>query len=233
MADMVRFGFIRLGVIAAAVLALAPGSTPLAAQNSSAGQGASFAGYLQVLGARARAEGVRETTIEAMASGLTFNPRVIALDQAQPGANPNISPPFWPYYRSHIDADRIRGGRAMMGAVAGIAPRIEAQYGVPVRIALAIWGNETNYGRYKGDFDLARSLATLAYEGRRRELFANEYIALLKMTDRGVPRSRLYGSWAGAFGNPQFLPSMYLRLARYSWKPTRCRRPISRSRRAR
>jgi len=82
-----------------------------------------------------------------------------------------------------------------------------------VPILLAIWGHETNYGSYMGDFDLARSLATLAYEGRRRELFADEFIAVLKMADQGIPRERLKGSWAGAFGNPQFLPSMYLRLA--------------------
>jgi lytic murein transglycosylase len=102
----------------------------------------------------------------------------------------------------------------MYQQVAGLAPAIERQYGVPAPILLAIWGHETNYGNYKGDFDLARSLATLAYEGRRRELFADEFIALLKMADQGVPRERLKGSWAGAFGNPQFLPSMYLRLAR-------------------
>jgi len=74
-------------------------------------------------------------------------------------------------------------------------------------------GHETNYGSYTGDFDLARSLATLAYEGRRRALFTEEFLALLKMVDRGVPRSRLIGSSAGAFGNPQFLPSVYLRVA--------------------
>jgi hypothetical protein len=75
-------------------------------------------------------------------------------------------------------------------------------------------GAETDYGAAKGGFDLAGSLATLAYEGRRRELFAAEFIALLKMVDRGVPREKLKGSWAGAFGNPQFLPSVYLRMAR-------------------
>jgi membrane-bound lytic murein transglycosylase B len=64
-----------------------------------------------------------------------------------------------------------------------------------------------------GDFDLARSLATLAWEGRRRELFAAEFIDVLKMADTGIPRSQLTGSWAGAFGNPQFLPSVFLRLA--------------------
>lgn len=173
-----------------------------------------FQGYLQLLAARARAEGVREETIQAMTSGLTFNPRVIALDRSQPGASSTATPPaFAPYRRTHVDPARISGGRQMHAAVAGIAPQIEQRYGVPIQIVLAIWGHETNYGRYRGDFDLARSLATLAFEGRRRDLFADEFVALLKMADRGVPRQRMTGSWAGAFGNPQFLPSMYLRLA--------------------
>ncbi len=79
---------------------------------------------------------------------------------------------------------------------------------------VAIRGHETNYGAYTGNFDLLRSLASLAYEGRRRELFAGEFIAGLKILDRGIPREQLKGSWAGATGNPQFLPSVYLRLAR-------------------
>lgn len=173
-----------------------------------------FLGYVELLAARARGEGVREATISRMTAGLSYNPRVIALDRAQPGSTPGSPPAFAPYYRDHVDAARIAGGRASLAASAGIIPRIEAEYGVPAKIVTAIWGHETNYGRYKGDFDLARSLATLAYEGRRRELFADEFVALLKMADRGVPRERLYGSWAGAFGNPQFLPSVYLRLAR-------------------
>ena len=175
---------------------------------------AGFQGYLQLLAARARSEGVRETTIQSMTSGLTFNPRVIALDRSQPGTSATATAPaFAPYRRTHVDAARISAGRQMYGTVAAIAPQIEQRYGVPIPIVLAIWGHETNYGRYRGDFDLARSLATLAYEGRRRELFADEFVALLKMADQGVPRERLMGSWAGAFGNPQFLPSMYLRLA--------------------
>src|SRR6185503_4501250 len=122
-------------------------------------------------------------------------------------------PPFAPYRARHVDGQRIAGGQAMARQVAGILPGIEARYGVPGPIMLAIWGHETNYGSYTGDFDLARSLATLAYEGRRRDLFAGEFIAVLKMADRGVPRDRLKGSWAGAFGNPQFLPSVYLTTA--------------------
>lgn len=173
-----------------------------------------FQGYLQLLAARARAEGVSEATIRLMTSDLTYNPRVVALDQAQPGTTTgNNVPLFAPYRRSHVDANRIAGGRRAFAKSADLTPRIERQFGVPAPILLAIWGHETNYGGNKGDFDLARSLATLAYEGRRRELFAQEFIALLKMVDQGVPRARLKGSWAGALGNPQFLPSMFLRLA--------------------
>ena len=195
----------------AALLGLGPSLPPLAAQSDSG-----FSSYLQLLAARARGEGVRESTIAAMTAGLTYNPNVIALDRSQPGGNPTTPSTysaFEPYRRTHVDADRIAGGRRQYGALAGQGGFVERRYGVPLPIALAIWGHETNYGSYTGDFDLARSLATLAYEGRRRELFADEFVALLKMVDRGVPRYRLKGSWAGAFGNPQFLPSAYLRVA--------------------
>ncbi|NOW48613.1 lytic murein transglycosylase [Novosphingobium sp. SG751A] len=175
---------------------------------------AGFDAYMQLLAARARGEGVSEATIQAMTTGLTYNPRVIQLDRSQPGASTTTTPPAYaPYRIKHVDASRIARGRAVYGNVAGDAGRIEARYGVPLPILLAIWGAETDYGAAKGGFDLAGSLATLAYEGRRRELFAAEFIALLKMVDRGVPRDRLRGSWAGAFGNPQFLPSVYLRIA--------------------
>ncbi|MET0251619.1 MAG: lytic murein transglycosylase [Novosphingobium sp.] len=178
----------------------------------------SFPAYLQLLAARARAEGVSDTTITTAIAGLTFNQRVIDLDRAQPGGLPTAAPsgsfePFEPYRRTHVDAARIAGGRRQYAAIAGRAAGLEQRYGVPVPVLLAIFGHESNYGSYTGDFDLARSLASLAYEGRRRELFAQEFIALLKMIDRGVPRYRLKGSWAGAFGNPQFLPSVYLRVA--------------------
>ena len=191
-----------------------PASPPVRTIAAAPDENAGFQGYLQLLSARARSEGVREATIAAMTSGLTVNPRVISLDRAQPGSTPNSPPAFWPYYRDHVDAARINGGRAMLADSAMLIPPIEAEFGVPAKILMAIWGHETFYGKVKGDFDLPRSLATLAYEGRRRQLFADEFIALMKMADRGVPRSQMVGSWAGAFGNPQFLPSIYLRLAR-------------------
>lgn len=173
-----------------------------------------FAGYLELLRAKARAQGVSQRSIDVMTTGLTYNPKVVGYDRAQPGSQPGSPPAFWPYYRSHVDAARISGGRAVLDASAGIVPRIEAEYGVPGKMLMAIWGHESYYGRIKGDFDLARSLASLAYEGRRRSLFEGEFLALLKMADRGVPRAKMVGSWAGAFGNPQFLPSVYLRVAR-------------------
>lgn len=204
----------RLVVPVVAVIGTVSAPSLPASAQAQLSQDQAFQGYLQLLAARARREGVSEATISRMTSGLTFNPRVVALDQSQPGSGSGTPAPFAPYYRDHVDAARINGGKRTVAANLDRLPQIEAQYGVPGKILVAIWGHETNYGSYKGDFDLARSLATLAFEGRRRELFAGEFIALLKMVDRGVPRERLYGSWAGAFGNPQFLPSIYLRVAR-------------------
>ena len=154
-------------------------------------------------------------TVGAVFPSLTLNQRVIDLDRGQPGSgNNNASPPFAPYKAQHVDAARIGRGRTAYQSQRSRLQRIEDQTGVPESIMVAIWGHETNYGSYTGNFDLLRSLASLAYEGRRRSLFAGEFIAGLKMIDRGVSREQLKGSWAGATGNPQFLPSVYLRVAR-------------------
>lgn len=198
---------------AAAALALCIGA-PGAAQDD-----AGFQSFLQQqVRQRALAEGVSARTLDQILPTLTFNPRVIALDRSQPGGNPNAPasaiPAFAPYRAKHVDAARINRGRAKYQALRPLLSRVEAQTGVPESIMVAIWGHETNYGAYTGDFDLIRSLASLAYEGRRRELFTGELIATFKMIDRGVPRETLKGSWAGATGYPQFLPSIYLRLAR-------------------
>ncbi len=201
-------------LLATALLAAAVHSAPAMAQDIQATQ-LSFDAYLQLLIARARAEGVSEATIRRMTGDLTANERVIQLDRSQPGSSSGSGyPPLAPYISRHVDAARIGGGRDIYRNYRPTLQRIEGEYGVPGEIVLAIFGHETAYGRVKGGFDLARSLATLAWEGRRRELFAGEFVALLKVADKGYPRSTLVGSWAGAFGNPQFLPSTYLRLAR-------------------
>lgn len=194
-----------------ALLAVFAFALPVAPANA---QSLSFDEYLQLLTARARAEGVGETTINRMTRGLEPNYRVIELDRAQPGTPTRSGyPALAPYIARHVDRARISGGQREYANARSILRGIEAEYGVPGEILVAIWGHETAYGRVKGGFDLAQALATLAWEGRRRELFAGEFIALLKVADRGYSRSQLKGSWAGAFGNPQFLPSVYLRLA--------------------
>jgi lytic murein transglycosylase len=204
-------------VLVAAALAVTgapPAETPAAAQALSR-DGLAFDAYLELLKARARGEGVSEATIERMTVGLAPNPRVIALDNNQPGsASSSGYPSMAGYIATHVDSARIGGGRAVYSDNRALLARIEREYGVPGPVIVAIFGHETNYGRVKGDFDLARSLATLAWEGRRRELFAGEFVALMKVAERGYDRSHLVGSYAGAFGNPQFLPSVYLRLAK-------------------
>lgn len=174
-----------------------------------------FTTYVRALGQQARAAGVSQATVDAVIPTLTFSQRVVDLDRAQPGGPPGGPiPKFAPYRATHVDAARISRGRAKYAALRPLLARVEADTGVPEAIMVAIWGHETNYGAVKGNFDLANALATLAYDGRRRELFAAEFIATLKMMDRGFPRERLKGSWAGATGHPQFLPSVYIRLAR-------------------
>ena len=174
-----------------------------------------FEAYLPELRDQALAAGVSRATIDRVFPTLTFSPRTVELDRGQPGGASGSSavPPFAPYRARHLGATLISRGRERYRSY---QPRIEAigrRYGVDPALLIAIWGKETSYGTVKGDFDLLNSLASLAYEGRRRDLFRPEFIAALEMLDRGVPRSRLKGSWAGATGHPQFLPSVYLRLA--------------------
>jgi len=174
-----------------------------------------FEGYKQQLTAKARAAGIREATIGNVIPYLTLDGTVMRLDRAQPGniGNPNATPPFSPYRRRHVTSDLIRRGQANYSAMWPYLSRIEQRYGVPASIMVGIWGKETSYGRVKGNFDVLRSLATLAYEGRRRPMFEAEFIAAMRLIDQGVSRSRLRGSWAGAMGHPQFMPSGFNRAA--------------------
>jgi len=194
----------------AAALALMLPATQSQAQSES------FADYLTVVASHARAEGVRQATIDNIFAGMTPNSRVIALDRdnTSSGGATTGFPPLSTYLERHNSPALTAGGRRKLAALGPLAAEVERRYGVPAQYLVAIWGHETSYGLVKGDFDLPRSLATLAWEGRRRELFERELIDVLKIADSGIPRSTLVGSWAGAFGNPQFLPSIYLRLAR-------------------
>ncbi len=202
----------RIGVLGTVIAACTLANAPAVAQDE-----AGFQAYINgPLRQQALREGVSARTLDAVLPSLSYNARVVELDRDQPGGtNPNAPiPNFAPYKARHVDAARINRGRATYRRLRPQLARVERETGVPESIMVAIFGHETNYGSYTGDFDLPRSLATLAYEGRRRALFSGEFIATMKMIDRGVPRERLKGSWAGAFGYPQFLPSIYLRLAR-------------------
>ncbi|WP_271077861.1 lytic murein transglycosylase [Aurantiacibacter sp. MUD61] len=199
----------HIGIALSTSLLLA---APLHAQDQS------FNSYLDEVGERARAEGVSQATIDRVFAGLTPHARVLELDREQASSGSNVNPATgfaWmsSYLRRHNTASRINGGHRTLARIGPLAAEIEREYGVPAEIVVAIWGHETAYGQVMGGFDLPRSLATLAWDGRRRTLFERELIDVLKMVDMGVPRSQLEGSWAGAFGNGQFLPSVYLRLA--------------------
>jgi membrane-bound lytic murein transglycosylase B len=174
-----------------------------------------YAGYKQRLAGLARSAGVREATIQSVVPFLTLNSRVIQFDRAQPGGviNPNAAPPFAPYRRRHVTADLIRRGQSRYAANSRWLNWIEQHYGVEAGVLMAIYGHETSYGVVTGGFDLLDALGSLAYEGRRRQFFEGEFVAAMKLLDRGTPRSRLKGSWAGATGYPQFMPSVVLRLA--------------------
>ncbi|WP_442864405.1 lytic murein transglycosylase [Aurantiacibacter sp. MUD11] len=199
----------RIGALAAAIVLTV---TPATAQEEP------FDEYLATVAQKARGEGVSQATIDRVFTGLTPHSRVLELDRDNVSSGGSVNPATgfaWmsSYLRRHNTPSRISGGVRKLAEVRPLAAEVERQYGVPAEILVAIWGHETAYGAVMGSFDLPRSLATLAWDGRRRTLFERELIDVLKMVDQGVPRDQLTGSWAGAFGNGQFLPSVYLRLA--------------------
>jgi membrane-bound lytic murein transglycosylase B len=193
---------------------VAIGGAPAFAQPGGLSQ-AGLEAFLPQLAREARAQGVSQRTIDAIFPSLTFSQRTIDLDRAQPGGASGASavPPFAPYRQRHLTSALIGRGQQRYAENLGRLGEIGRRYGVHPSVIVAIWGKETSYGTVMGDFDLLNSLASLAYEGRRRQLFTDEFVATLKMVDRGYPRAQLRGSWAGATGHPQFLPTVYIRLA--------------------
>jgi lytic murein transglycosylase len=162
----------------------------------------------------ARQQGVRDSTIRFNVPNLTINQRVIELERTEPVARSSggVVGSLAPYLRSHVTPSLVRRGQANYADQYGALRSLEARYGVDPAVMMAIWGHETSYGTITGSTDLLQALASLGYYGRRRDFFENEFIAALKLMDQGVPRWRLKGSWAGATGYPQFMPSVALRL---------------------
>ena len=169
--------------------------------------------HKQRLAALARLQRVRETTIQVVIPSLEENRRVMELDRAQrPTASSNYVQNYRPYLDRHITSSLINRGQARYSSHWTRLSRIQSLYGVDPSVIIAIYGKETSYGAVTGGFDLLEALATLAYEGRRRSMFEQEFVAALKLLDQGVSRWQLRGSYAGATGYPQFMPSVALRL---------------------
>lgn len=166
------------------------------------------------LAALARQQGVRETTIQANVPSLTISQRVIDMERTEPvaGTSSGAVRSLQPYLRRHVTGSLVRRGQSNYSNLYGGLRWIQARWGVDPTVLLAIYGHETSYGLVTGSHDLLQVLASLGYYGRRRDLFESEFIAALKLLDQGIPRWRLRGSWAGATGFPQFLPSVALRL---------------------
>jgi len=169
-----------------------------------------FEQFLDGVRAEARRAGVSPATLQRAFAGLQPNQRVIELDRRQPEFTIT-----WEQYRDQrLSPARIEAGRRAFAENRALLQAIEARFGVSPRAVVAIWGLETNYGGVTGSFNVVEALATLAWEGRRASFFRGELIAALRILDAGdVSVERMRGSYAGAMGHPQFMPTSFERLA--------------------
>ncbi len=175
---------------------------------------AGFAIWLENYRRDALARGLRADWLDTTLRDARYSQRVVDLDRNQPDDSGRRAV-FADYLGRQLTADRIDRGLARAQAEQATLERIGRHYGVPPSIIVAIWGMETSYGRVMGGFDLPSAIATLAYDGRRAALFTRELDALVRLVgEQRIPRSQLRGSWAGAFGQAQFLPSSFLAHAR-------------------
>jgi len=169
----------------------------------------SFDRWLSDFWPRALAAGVPEAVLGRELRGLTPDDRVSALD----GRQPEFSKPVGDYIKGVVTDDRIALGRRKRDTLAFL-PDVERRFGPPRDIVIAIWAMESGFGAIQGNFDVLRSMATLAADGRRRGFAEDQLIAALKIIASGeFPRSRLVGSWAGAMGQTQFIPTTFLTTA--------------------
>ena len=172
---------------------------------------ADFASCVGGLKSEAARQGVSGQTIAAAFDNLEPDMKVLDFENYQP----EFKTPIWDYLAALVDDERVADGKKAMADQATALRRAESQFGVDRHVIAAIWGVESNFGESKGDRPLVRSLSTLACEpSRRPAYYKGELMATLKIADRGdVPLDKLKGSWAGAFGQTQFMPSTFLRLA--------------------
>ena len=172
--------------------------------------GGDFNTFVAGVSAEAQAGGVSTGAISQAFAGITEDPATLAFDRRQ---RYTFNKSFEQYVATRVGAARINGGRAMLQRHAALLARIEQKFGVPRQILVAIWGLETDFGRGDmGKQPVIRTLATLAHDCRRSELFQGELLAALKIVQRGdLPLRDLIGAGAGEIGQTQFLPSSYIK----------------------
>jgi membrane-bound lytic murein transglycosylase B len=191
----------------AAPLAVLPS---LAFAPTASAQGAGFAAFVAGVRAEAVRAGVRGRTVDEAFEGVQPNPKVLQLDHHQPEFTLT-----WAQYRARVLPEkRLAAGRASYAAQAGLLQSVSSRYRCDPRIVVGIWGLESNFGERTGTYRIVEALGTLAYDGRRASYFRGELINALRILDAGdVSPHAMTGSWAGAMGQPQFMPSSYLRYA--------------------
>jgi membrane-bound lytic murein transglycosylase B len=171
-------------------------------------QGGDFQACLQTIKAEALRQGVPADVADRAFQGLAPDQKVIDLDSRQP----EFSLTYAKYVGSSVSPERIAKGQQKMAQHRALLDAIQGEYGVPPQYIMAFWGLETNYGGYMGDFQVVRSVATLGCMTKRTAFFSNETVQALRIlvTDR-MTREQLRGSWAGAMGNMQFMPSTFMK----------------------
>ncbi len=169
-----------------------------------------FGSFVESVMAEARRAGIRQSTLQAAFAGVSPNERVIELDQRQPEFTLT-----WPEYRARVLPDtRLQAARANFARQTGLLAQVERRYGVDPRIIVGIWGIESAFGSNKGNYRLVEALSTLAWEGRRAAYFRKELLNALRILDAGdITPTRMTSGYAGAMGQPQFMPSSYLSYA--------------------
>ncbi len=187
-----------------------PCSGTLALSPPAAASDGEFAACLQQLRGEAVTKGVSPATFDQHTAALVPDMAVVGFLDAQP----EFVTPIWDYMAGLVDAERVADGRAMLERWADVLFRVESQYGVDAATVVAVWGVESNFGRNFGSRPLLTSLSTLSCFGRRQAFFRGEFFTTLKIIqEEHVAPERLLGSWAGAFGHTQFMPSTFMQLA--------------------
>jgi lytic murein transglycosylase len=172
--------------------------------------GGDFNTFVAAMSAEAAAKGISQSVISQALSGVTPDPAVLSFDRRQ---RYTFNKSFEQYVSTRVGAGRINGGRAMLQRHASLLARIEQRFGVPPEIVVAIWGLESDFGKGDiGKMPVIRTLATMAHDCRRTELFQGELLAALQIVQRGdLPLRDLIGAFAGEIGQTQFLPSSYIK----------------------